>query len=190
MKADVSASNAEKDHSRSLIVDVLADWKDEGRDPHEINNGSCFEFAEDVADRHPGRFMSVGIGDFMLYRGKWADEEYGFDEALLFHQWPTYRPLHDFTWAQMFSWGVFDWPGIHAWAHCRLTSLCFDAETPDGVRNPFELAYFAERWKLMERISSQGIDLRLDGEEIRRLPEDAEALVSQGWSRIRPDTGS
>ena len=175
--------SGEIEFSRSQIAAILHEWTSEGRRPSEINNGGCFEFADDVAARNPARFMSVGIGDFMLYRGKWADEEYGFDEALLFHQWPTYQPLHDFTWKQMFAWGVFDWPGTHAWTHCRITGLCFDAETPEGVSNPFELPYFSKRWKLMHRIAKEGIDLTKDGTSIRRLPLGVNELLAQGWQR-------
>ena len=183
MRIEATSCDKEATHSRSLVNGVLADWESRGLKPEEINNGSCFEFAEEVESRNPGRFMSVGIGDFMLYRGKWADEEYGFDEALLLHQWPAYQPLGDFTWKQMFAWGVFDWPGIHAWAHCRITGLCFDAQTPEGAGNPFELSYFAERWRLMDRLAKQGIDLVKEGETIRRMPPDVNALLAQGWTR-------
>lgn len=176
------AEPAESQFSRSRIAGVLDEWIAEGREPAEINNGSCFEFADDIASRYPERFMSVGIGDFMLYRGKWADEEYGFDEALLFHQWPSYQPLHGFTWSQMFSWGVFDWPGIHAWAHCRITGLCFDAETPDGVGNPFELNYFMERWRLMQQVSERGIDMSKNAVRTRVLPERAAEMLAAGWN--------
>lgn len=172
---------AEIEYSRAQVTGIIGEWAAEGREPSEINNGSCFEFADDTASRNPGRFMSVGIGDFMLYRGKWADEEYGFDEALLFHQWPTYQPLHGFTWEQMFSWGVFDWPGIHAWVHCRITGLCFDAETPEGVGNPFELNYFAARWKLMQEISEQGADISKGEKKTRILPSRTEEMLADGW---------
>jgi hypothetical protein len=133
--------------SRALVNAAIATWTSEGMTPSEINNGSCFEFADGLDHAHD-RFESIGIGNLMLYRGKWNDEEYAFDEDLLSKR-VHYRPLHGFTWQEMFSSGLFDWPGIHGWAHCRITDLCFDAETPEGTRNPFELSYFAPRWRTM-----------------------------------------
>ena len=177
---------AEIEFSRDHIAGVLNKWTKEGRKPAEINNGSCFEFADDVASRRPERFMSVGIGDFMLYRGKWADEEYGFDEALLFHQWPAYQPLHGFTWEQMFTWGVFNWHGIHAWAHCRITGYCFDAETLEGRLNPFELQYFAKHWEAMLRLREEGVELTNGVVTIRRLPEEIAEKHAEysGWKQL------
>ena len=171
----------EADTSRMVVAKVLERWKIEGHSPNEINNGNCFEFADDVESILPDRFISIGIDSLMLYRGKWSDEEYAFDADLLTRQYPDYAPLNEHTWEEMFLWGVFAWPGIHAWAHCGVTGLCFDAETPEGIINPFALRYFEAHWKAMETLRADGIDLIKDGTRIRRLPSEAIELQSYGW---------
>lgn len=177
-------SEKEINYSRSIISEEINKWIKEGKTPAEINNGSCFDFAEDVARNNPGRFASVGLGDFMLYRGKWADEPYGFDEALLFHEWPNYSPLHGHSWKEMFNWAVFNWPGIHAWAHCRVTGLCFDVETPEGVFNPFNLAYFKPYWERMIHLKKEGAEYIKDEIIIRRTSMDEDALIQEGWKKL------
>ena len=176
-----AAEAAEIAESRRVVALVLRRWKRQGHKPSRINNGSCFESADDIAGERPDRFTAVGIGNLMLYRGNWKDEEYAFDEELLSRARPGYQPLGGHRWKDMFDWGVFSWPGIHAWAHCEITGLCFDAETPEGVTNPFALHYFHTYWTAMDDLKRSGVDLVRGDETIRRPSRDARILKAHGW---------
>lgn len=113
-----------------------------GEAPEQINNGSCEEFADDLAEMHPDMFQSISIGEIMKYGGEYNDKPIGYDEQLLKTHWPMIKPPHGLTWDQIFNDVGLDWPGTHCWAFCKQTGLSYDAVTPQGVSNPFDLSFF------------------------------------------------
>lgn len=143
---------------RAQVREVLAHYMAEhGQTPEVINDGGCFDFADDM-HRHSADFQAISLGEIFTYdkdANGYPTDEIGFDEELLAKYWPSYQPLHGFTFEEMFLNG-FGWGGIHCWAHHHPTGLVFDAETPDGITNPFELSYFAPRWQHMLELRNQG----------------------------------
>lgn len=139
-----SLYEAEDLWSPTAIVKRVRDrWVEEtGQTPHEINRGQCFEFADALEAEAPTVFQSVEIGNIFRYGGKYNDDPEGFDEALIAKHWPGTRPYPGLTWDQMFGEVGLDWPGIHGWAYCAKTDMCYDIEHPEGVRNPFDLSFF------------------------------------------------
>jgi hypothetical protein len=130
-----------------IVQSVLAKYIDRGLTPRDINHGRCEEFANDLERVAPDIFQSISIGDIMRYNED--DDPTRFDEKLLRKYWPTYHPFEGVTWQEMFDNGL-NWPGIHAWAFSPVNKLCYDAETPHGVSNPFDLSFF-DLWKVEVR---------------------------------------
>jgi hypothetical protein len=125
------------------VLERLKAWFDEhGDTPYKINHGQCFEFVDDLESHYPELFQSIEIGNIFSYAGEYNDDPDGYDEDLIAQHWPNIKPVLDLNWQQMFHEVGLNWPGTHGWAFCKQTCLSYDAETPEGRQNPFDLPFF------------------------------------------------
>lgn len=104
-----------------VLLSIIEEAKENGYHitPHDINNGQCFEFADEIERVAPDIFQSMSVGQIFKYQGKYEDDPYGFDEKLLNAHWKGYQPFKGYSWDQMFNDLGMNWPGTHAWAHCK-----------------------------------------------------------------------
>lgn len=111
-----------------------------GKTPEQINRGQCDELADTLERTDSNRFQSIELGNLFQYDD---GEPTGFDTRLLKKHWPHVKPFPGLTWADMYEKADLNWTGIHIWAYCHENQLHYDIETPEGVRNPFNLRFFA-----------------------------------------------
>lgn len=114
---------------------------DQGLTPKEINNGQCFDFAEELERENRDMFEAEGFGNFMNHdyeAGEDFGDATGFDQKWLQHR-PHWQPPEGLDWDDMFK--IFSWDGTHGWAYCERDSKCYDIEHPEGVYNVFDLTF-------------------------------------------------
>lgn len=139
----------------TTIKAALQEWLREGRasDGQQINSGAarggcCSDFAGAVLQELGGPKAAdqmgvdvLGIDSFQVVEDADSDDR-PLDRALLSRHWPLVVPPNELTWddldrlAEAAGWNS----GTHVWL--SFGGLHFDAETPEGVENFFDLPFF------------------------------------------------
>lgn len=84
------------------IVKMVRDrYIDNGHSIADIQNGRCFEFADNVVrqaeELNNHHIKTFALGNFFKYSGEWNDEPTGFDVKLLRTHWAQWKPVRGLT---------------------------------------------------------------------------------------------
>ncbi len=152
--AECSRQSCEKNGAptaiSALIRTVAGEWLDSERvsELMYINDGECHEFAAEVLSRTSGihGLRDLNLADLLVggVRDDFCELGLPFNKKLLAREWPAVKPPGGRSWKDMdrisktalMPWG--------SWTHTWLTDgrLHYDAESPDGVENFFDLLIF------------------------------------------------
>lgn len=127
-----------KDELAELIFKVRDEFlrNEVVQDYTQINHGLCVEFADEIDARFPKSIEVLSNDDFM------EDEEEGWMGDG--HDRWSRKALHAYQSRTTHDLGIEDLPhfifGYHKWIH--YDGKHYDAESPEGVRNLFELPFF------------------------------------------------
>lgn len=130
-----------------LVAGYIASGK--AKDAYEINCGSCQDFAAELVvalDRSGLGLRAYEIWVDDMLEGEPLDDERGaFDRARMLRDHPATVPPDDLSWDEMdvvaTDYGFAG--GSHVWV--VIEDRHYDAETPDGVDNAFELPFFKRK---------------------------------------------
>ncbi|MFJ1260956.1 hypothetical protein [Cupriavidus sp. CuC1] len=134
----------------AVIRDVTQEWlKSERVSKVEfINDGECDRFAAEVLSRATAvdGLKDMNLADVLTGGVRDDDCDLGlpFNRELLAAEWPAVKPPGCLSWSDM-DWishsSIMPWG---SWTHTWLTDgrLHYDAESPEGVDNFFELLIF------------------------------------------------